>query len=313
MSQGKSTIPDIHRGDGDGDGKNKSKDQTLCSSCDSCRAKKTKCDGKRPCEACMVSYVRRNKIGSADEVDVKKIKCVYSPAKRRGPPPKRTLEREMEERERERKQRREEEHPIAGLGRVPEEVVSSAANLNNLDTASILNLLSMLNPATSTLPPPMPPPIDPQQSLLSSLGNALAGIQGIGMPQGFGGGATASGGYNTMNNAPSAASQQLAYLQQLQQQLQLQQLQQQLQENLQQQLQQQQQQQQPLTQQGQTTRGAESSMSSSLEDNRTQSLQNEVGRLRKRIHELETENAELKQKVDALQKAVERAADEDDL
>jgi len=221
MSQGKSTIPDIHRGDGDGDGKNKSKDQTLCSSCDSCRAKKTKCDGKRPCEACMVSYVRRNKIGSADEVDVKKIKCVYSPAKRRGPPPKRTLEREMEERERERKQRREEEHPIAGLGRVPEEVVSSAANLNNLDTASILNLLSMLNPAASTLPPPMPPPIDPQQSLLSSLGNALAGIQGIGMPQGFGGGATASGGYNTMNNAPSAASQQLAYLQQLQQQLQL--------------------------------------------------------------------------------------------
>jgi hypothetical protein len=215
----------------------------------------------------------------------------------------------MEERERERKQRREEEHPIAGLGRVPEEVVSSAANLNNLDTASILNLLSMLNPAASTLPPPMPPPIDPQQSLLSSLGNALAGIQGIGMPQGFGGGATASGGYNTMNNAPSAASQQLAYLQQLQQQLQLQQLQQHLQENLQQQLQQQ----QPLTQQGQTIRGAESSMSSSLEDNRTQSLQNEVGRLRKRINELETENAELKQKVDALQKVVERATDEDDL
>ena len=156
----------------------------------------------------------------------------------------------------------------------------------------------------------MPPPIDPQQSLLSSLGNALAGIQGIGMPQGFGGGATASGGYNTMNNAPSAASQQLAYLQQLQQQLQLQQLQQHLQENLQQQLQQQQ---QPLTQQGQTIRGAESSMSSSLEDNRTQSLQNEVGRLRKRTNELETENAELKQKIDALQKVVERATDEDDL
>lgn len=293
MSQDKSTTPATDQmGDGDGDkkGRNKSKDQLLCSSCDSCRTRKTKCNGKRPCEACVISYIRKNKIANADEVDVKKIKCVYSPAKRRGPPPKRTLERELEAREQERKQRREEEHPIVGMGRNPEEVLP-VPNLN-LNNASFLNLVgALLNPN----PPPMPPPPDPatlQQTLLSTLGSALGITQGVGVTQGLGGVASANTGYNIMNNVPSAASQQLAYLQQLQQQFQLQQLQQ----NLQQQLQQ-----QPITQQqGQTARGAESSISSSLEDNNTQALQNEVGRLRRRVEELEAENADLRQKLDAL-------------
>lgn len=323
MSEGKSNLPELHparksnsSGRGNSSGRNRSTDH-LCSSCDTCRAKKTKCDGERPCEACKLSYMRKNKISSIKEYDLKRIECVYSPAKRRGPPPKHSLDREMGERERERgdqdkKQRRySEEHPIAGLGRVPEEVTSPAAAnpLSNMDAATILNLLAMLNPAASAyqwqnqqaamppMPPPPPPPpsIDPMSAaFLSALGNALNN-QGMSMAQGLGGGATASRGYDIMSNAPSIASQQLACLQQLQQQLQ-QVLQQQSQlQQLQQQLQ------QPPTQQGQTTRGAESSMSSSVEDTKTQALQNEVARLRRRVNELETENASLKQKIDLLQ------------
>lgn len=267
---------------GDGDKKGtipKPKDQQLlCSSCDSCRSKKTKCNGERPCEACILSYIRRNKLANADKVDKTKIACVYSPAKKRGPLPKRraTGESRDSEREQERKQRRKEDN---NPRRVPEEV-SSVPN-PNLESASVLNILgALLNPASTMrpIPPPPPPPptIDPgalQQFLLSTLGTANTGY------------------HNLMNNAPSAASQ-LAYLQQLQQQMQLQQLQ----RNLQQQLQQ-----QPTTQQGQTTRGAESSLSSSSpeEENKTQALQNEVERLRRRVDELETENADLKQKLDA--------------
>ena len=139
---------------------------------------------------------------------------------------------------------------------------------------------ALLNPAASTMrpiPPPPPPTIDSaalQQILLSTLGTANTGY------------------HNLMNNVPNAASQ--LYLQQLQQQMQLQQLQQSLQQQLQQQP--------TTTQQGQTTRGAESSLSSSSpeEENKTQALQNEVERLRRRVDELEAENADLKQKLDAL-------------
>ena len=210
---------------------------------------------------------------------MKMITCVYSPAKKRGPPRKRATgeSRDSEGREEERKQRRKEDCPR----RVPEEV-SSVPN-PNLGSASVLNILgALLNPATAAstmrpIPPPPPPTIDQaalQQILLSTLGTANTGY------------------HNLMNNAPNAASQ--LYLQQLQQQMQLQQLQQ----NLQQQLQQQ----PTTTQQGHTTRGAESSLSSSSpeEENKTQALQNEVERLRQRVDELETENADLKQKLDAL-------------
>ncbi len=293
MSQGKATLSDTHQaGEGAGDGGNKSK--LLCASCDSCRAKKTKCDGKRPCEACVLSYMRRHKIASSGDVDVKKVKCVYSPAKRRGPPPKRAPEKEA--RDQEKKQRREEGQSIAGRSQDME----SAPNLNNndLDAASVLNVLVMLlNSSASTAPapaPPPPPPVDQtsanfQQSLLRSLGSALAS-QGVNMAHGVGGGASSNGGYNVVNHAPTT-SQQLPYLQQLQHQLQVQQLQQ----NFQQQLQ------QTLTQQGQTTRFAESSVTSSLEE-KTQALQDEVGDLRRRVNALETENASLKQQLDALQK-----------
>lgn len=274
----------------------------LCSSCDRCRTKKIKCDGKRPCEACKTSYMRKNKIASVKEADLVRIGCVYSPAKRRGPPPKRTLDyREMEERweqDQGKKQRGHmEEQSISGVGQESSEIPSSA-NHNNMDAASILNLLgSVLNPPAPTVgfaqhPPaatplmqPRPPQMDPLsaalQTLLSSLGSAV-GSQGMMSGQGFGTGATAGAGHDVMSNISSTATQQLVYLQQLLQHVQLQHLQQQL--TL------------PRTEQGQTTRAESSSISSSVEDERTQSLQSEVERLRKRVNELEAENASLRQR-----------------
>ena len=34
----------------------------LCASCERCRVKKTKCDGKRPCSNCVARYLKINKI-----------------------------------------------------------------------------------------------------------------------------------------------------------------------------------------------------------------------------------------------------------
>jgi hypothetical protein len=34
----------------------------LCASCDRCRARKTKCDGTRPCGNCATKYMKKNKL-----------------------------------------------------------------------------------------------------------------------------------------------------------------------------------------------------------------------------------------------------------
>ena len=34
----------------------------LCASCDRCRARKTKCDGNRPCGNCATKYMKKHKI-----------------------------------------------------------------------------------------------------------------------------------------------------------------------------------------------------------------------------------------------------------
>jgi len=34
----------------------------LCASCDRCRARKTKCDGARPCSNCATKYMKKNKV-----------------------------------------------------------------------------------------------------------------------------------------------------------------------------------------------------------------------------------------------------------
>jgi len=68
----------------------------LCASCDRCRARKTKCDGGRPCTNCKSRYLKKHKLSSAEGLDVSVFECVYSPAKRRGPVPGRSGPRKVE-------------------------------------------------------------------------------------------------------------------------------------------------------------------------------------------------------------------------
>ena len=292
-------------------GRNYSDSADLCSSCDRCRTKKVKCDGNRPCEACKISHMRKNKITSIRDAELVRIECVYSPAKKRGPPPKRMndTDTENEGHVQDKKQRIYSEEQRTYMGHVSRaREMPSTVNHNNINATSILNLLGMMNPAASTSTlgflqnhqagNPLYSPIDPlsaalQQSVLSSLGSTL-GIQAMTMDQGLGRVASASRGQGIMSNAPSTASQQLAYLQQLLQQVELQQF-------VQQQLR------LTPTEQGQTR--AESSMSSAaVEDERTQSLslQSEVERLRRRVNELEAENVSLKHKITLLLQTKER-------
>lgn len=88
----------------------------LCASCDRCRARKAKCDGKRPCSSCITHHKKQNEYENAFALccslvsfsriavscffprmysgvmtDLQEVSCVYSPAKRRGPPPSRHL------------------------------------------------------------------------------------------------------------------------------------------------------------------------------------------------------------------------------
>eukprot|EP00522_Entomoneis_paludosa_P000230 CAMPEP_0172472554 /NCGR_PEP_ID=MMETSP1065-20121228/68400_1 /TAXON_ID=265537 /ORGANISM="Amphiprora paludosa, Strain CCMP125" /LENGTH=735 /DNA_ID=CAMNT_0013230701 /DNA_START=128 /DNA_END=2335 /DNA_ORIENTATION=+ len=60
----------------------------LCASCDRCRARKTKCDGARPCGNCASKYMKKNKLTSIEGIDLSEFDCIYSPAKRRGPIPR---------------------------------------------------------------------------------------------------------------------------------------------------------------------------------------------------------------------------------
>jgi len=59
----------------------------LCASCDRCRARKTKCDGNRPCSNCANKYMKKHRLDSIEGIDLSLFECVYSPAKRRGPVP----------------------------------------------------------------------------------------------------------------------------------------------------------------------------------------------------------------------------------
>lgn len=68
----------------------------LCASCDRCRARKTKCDGGRPCSNCASKYMKKHKLTSIEGLDISVFECVYSPAKRRGPVPGRSGARKAE-------------------------------------------------------------------------------------------------------------------------------------------------------------------------------------------------------------------------
>lgn len=69
----------------------------LCASCDRCRARKTKCDGLRPCSNCASKYMKKNKLTSIDGIDLDDFDCIYSPAKRRGPIPRGASSRKFSE------------------------------------------------------------------------------------------------------------------------------------------------------------------------------------------------------------------------
>eukprot|EP00804_Cyclotella_cryptica_P017010 CCRYP_003264-RA/>CCRYP_003264-RA protein AED:0.07 eAED:0.07 QI:495/1/1/1/0.66/0.5/4/69/781 len=60
---------------------------SLCSSCDPCRARKTKCDGLRPCRACVSKHAKKHKLSSYAGITAEDCGCTYSVAKRRGPVP----------------------------------------------------------------------------------------------------------------------------------------------------------------------------------------------------------------------------------
>ena len=48
---------------------------SLCASCDRCRARKTRCDGKRPCSACKHKYMKKHKLTNCDNVDPARFEC----------------------------------------------------------------------------------------------------------------------------------------------------------------------------------------------------------------------------------------------
>eukprot|EP00956_Cyclotella_meneghiniana_P001107 scaffold1292_cov71-Cyclotella_meneghiniana.AAC.7 len=58
--------------------------------CNRCRARKTKCDGKFPCGYCVKKYTREHKLHSVEGIDPSEFGCIYSPAERRGPAPRNT-------------------------------------------------------------------------------------------------------------------------------------------------------------------------------------------------------------------------------
>ena len=66
---------------------NRDESSKLCTSCDYCRVRKTRCDGNRPCSACKQKHIIKHNLNSSDGVDQAQFECVYSPAKRRGPLP----------------------------------------------------------------------------------------------------------------------------------------------------------------------------------------------------------------------------------
>ncbi|KAL3768787.1 hypothetical protein ACHAWU_006888 [Discostella pseudostelligera] len=63
----------------------------LCASCDRCRSSKTRCDRQHPCGFCKQKYMLTHRVTNVDNVDVELFGCVYSPAKRRGPVPGRSM------------------------------------------------------------------------------------------------------------------------------------------------------------------------------------------------------------------------------
>ena len=58
----KATTSNGNSGNTDGKDDSSKRSIALCASCDRCRARKTKCDGKRPCGNCAAKYMKKHKL-----------------------------------------------------------------------------------------------------------------------------------------------------------------------------------------------------------------------------------------------------------
>ncbi len=279
----------------------------LCTACDRCRAKKTKCDGERPCNACKTFYMRENKLKNMGGVDLTAVGCSYSPAKKRGPPATRksptksssSSDNVKEKKKKKHKKRHEGEQVHAAqpqlppVGTLPSPAVEGSTTAAT--AATILNLLnsSTMQPAGGLqqaagnpllFPPPVSNPLPQQPSQQPPQHLSFLGAAGPTQQQ------------------PLAALQQLIQLvsiQQAQQQQQQQSQQQQLIQQLQQHLQQPVQQPQPIPAQ-QLQQDPSSPLSSSAEAEGGKSLRSEVDQLKERMRRLETENERLKERIELL-------------
>ena len=307
----------------------------LCSACDRCRAKKTKCDGERPCDACKTFYMRENKLKNMEGVDLTAIGCSYSLAKKRGPPPatrnnpqtksSSSSDNIKERKKKKHKKRHEGEQVHAAQPQVPQvppvgmmlphSAVEDSTTTAATTAAFILNLLNSIT-------------MQPSGGLQQAAGNPLLFPSPVSNPfpqqqqqqqLAFGGatGPTLNNPYvaNTPSNSAISQQPQLAFLQQLiqlvclyqeqQQQSQQQQHQQQLLQQIQQQIQ------QIPAQQGQLQQLPSSSLSSSDEAKAEGggSLRSEVDQLKERVRRLEAENERLKESIESLH-AKESSGDE---
>ena len=64
----------------DDDSKGKDGSIALCASCDRCRARKTKCDGNRPCGNCATKYMKKFKLTryGNDYIRMRLYTCIHT-------------------------------------------------------------------------------------------------------------------------------------------------------------------------------------------------------------------------------------------
>jgi len=225
-------------GDGSGDAAASSNlSNSLCASCDRCRARKSRCDGKRPCMACKAKYMKKNKLSSCEGIPPEMFQCVYSPAKKRGPVPGHKLKKSDTANAAAAAVKEAMHYSHSGSKKPaarsspPVAAAQGAAGIPVAATgqAGYTGLPGMPNFAAPYTAPlcgqiPLLSPLDPnaaayQQQILSSLGAIGLGLYASYAAGGVGGIpgiAAGSGGTDAMANNHDAAKQQLAYIQQLQ-------------------------------------------------------------------------------------------------
>eukprot|EP00956_Cyclotella_meneghiniana_P032657 scaffold90542_cov49-Cyclotella_meneghiniana.AAC.3 len=194
-----------------------------CHSCDSCRARKTKCDGLTPCSACVARYIKKSKlskdVASTLTVTSEECECTYSLAKRRGPVPGQKNEKKsmedgaMHHAKKKRKKEKGAQQQQTNWG-------AQLMNNDGLGGNAIGNI---------------PLPLDPGAAVMFSSYTLHITFQGLGLCANFGNMSqfNMNQGRDAMAAASDSAQQQLGFIESLQrqqQELQQKQHQQQLQQ-----------------------------------------------------------------------------------